>query len=95
MYIVKILKRRDASSVIVAVVLAMITMGFLPYLTANIAGTLSGAQDGYYMGSGFPGADWRTAYLQPFVSALLQVVILEVVLRLVVLFRSVLVRRAK
>ena len=93
MYIVKVLKRRDAASVIVAVVLAMVIVNVLPLLTSELAGTLANAEEVYSYGSGYSGGGWRTAYLAPIISLFLQVVLIEIGLRLAVAMRSVFVRR--
>lgn len=77
---IKVLKRRDASSVVVAIVIGWIIAQMLPALTAELAGTISGATDGQYVLYTAPGADWQTQYLYPVVQALLQLVLLEIVL---------------
>ncbi|MDQ3123736.1 MAG: hypothetical protein M3Q14_03590 [bacterium] len=90
MYIVKVLKRRDAASVVVAVVLAMILLPVLQSTTAYLASDLVGTN------SVFGAApSWKELYLQPLVAALFQVVLLELGLRLMVALRAILVRRVK
>lgn len=74
----KILKRKDGSSVVVAVVIAMIIGQLLPAMTGSWANTLSGAEDGQTFTSAYPGANWQTHYLQPIVWAILQLLLLEV-----------------
>lgn len=74
----KVLKRRDAASVIVAVVIAMILWQMVSSVTNPLAGQLSGLSDGQY-GAPFPGG-WQSQYLQPIVWAALQFIVLEVVL---------------
>lgn len=92
MYITKVLKRGDAASVVVAIVLAFIVISVLPNLVGDLTQILTGTEDGYVPGT-YPGMGWQEVYLMPVVSALLQVVVVELGLRLVVVFRSVLVRK--
>lgn len=77
---IKVLKRRDASSVVVAIVIGWIVAQMLPALTAKLAGDVSGVSDGQYIAYAVPGADWQAQYLYPVVHALLQLVLLEIVL---------------
>ncbi|HSW37643.1 MAG TPA: hypothetical protein VLG37_04730 [Candidatus Saccharimonadales bacterium] len=74
MTIVKVLKRRDAASVIVAVVVALILVQLLSATTGELANKISGLKQNRY-----PGMDWKTTYLLPVVSAVLQLVVLELV----------------
>lgn len=50
MVLVKILKRKDAASIIVAILIAMIIAQPLNMLTSPIAGRALGLKDGQYMG---------------------------------------------
>jgi hypothetical protein len=70
---IKVLKRKDASSVVVAVVVALVLYQLLPGLTNELAQTLSGNDVTV-------GAGWQVQYLQPVVHAVLQLVLLELVL---------------
>ncbi len=80
MYVVKVLKRKDASSVIVAVVVAMFVLQFLTITTQELSSRLalwqwSKTPEGgpsFYATSG-----WRMAYLQPLVVLLVELVALE------------------
>lgn len=72
-----ILKRKDASSVVVAIVLAFIINQLLSVLTHELAYKLSMADDGY---GSMSGVGWQTAYLQPLISVVLQVLALELLL---------------
>ncbi|MBA2278848.1 hypothetical protein H0V99_00180 [Candidatus Saccharibacteria bacterium] len=90
MYIVKVLKRRDAASVIIAIVLAMIVMQVLQSSTFDLANRITSTNE--FTGGG-PG--WKTMYLQPIVSAAIQLVVLEIGLRIAIALRSKLVRRAR
>jgi hypothetical protein len=91
MYIVKVMKRRDAASVLVAIVLAMAVNQFLMMVSGDLTGRIVGESEGFYGG----GSDWKDAYLYPAVWMLLQVVALEVLLRLVVWLRPLFVRKQK
>lgn len=78
MVLVKILKRKDASSVLVAVLLAMIISQPLSMMTGKPASIISGLQETngfYYFG---PGGDWQTQYLFPVVWPLIQIIVLEI-----------------
>jgi hypothetical protein len=76
MVLIKILKRRDGSSVIVAILIAMIIMQPLTSMTGQLASVISDAHNG---GFGFgPGGGWKNQYLFPIVWAVLQLVILEI-----------------
>lgn len=88
MYVVKILKRKDAASVIVAVVLAFILSSIVTVLTADLATYLSGIEV-----SG--GTEWRENVVRPLIAGALQVILLEAVLRAVVYTRPAFVRRKK
>lgn len=70
---IKVLKRKDASSVVVAVVIALILYQVLPAMTERLAAVLSGVNVTV-------GAGWQDQYLQPAVSAVLQLLLLEVLL---------------
>jgi hypothetical protein len=70
------MKRKDASSVVVAVTLALILWQLLPALTGHLANKISGLND--------VTGDWKAVYLMPVVAALLQVILLEIVIRLYV-----------
>lgn len=98
MYIIKVMKRKDASSIVVAIWLAMSLMQLTSIPTYRLSNWISGwgAHDwsGLY-GSGAPGADWRNEYLNPFVSFLIQVIALEILIRLFVFIHPLFVRKKK
>jgi hypothetical protein len=77
MVVVKILKRRDASSVVVAVVVAIIVSGMLVAVTAHLAGWISGLSEGQYSNPA-SSTGWQEQYLYPVVQAALQLLALEV-----------------
>ncbi|MEX1059203.1 MAG: hypothetical protein WEC17_02115 [Candidatus Saccharimonadales bacterium] len=70
---IKVLKRKDASSVVVAVVVGLIIAQLLPALMGRLASVLSGVDVG-------PAGDWQEQYLVPVVNAALQLLLLEVLL---------------
>ena len=95
MHIVKVLKRKDASSIAVAVAIAWFFVMWAPTMVGKLSGILSGVEDNQYYSYSVPGSDWKVAYLQPTIMFLLELVLLEVAIRLVVIFRRVLVRKRK
>jgi hypothetical protein len=78
MVLVKILKRRDASSVIIAILIAMIVTQPLNILTGKPASIISGLSGNQGFGYYGPGGDWKSQYLFPVVWAVLQLLVLEV-----------------
>ncbi|HET7320046.1 MAG TPA: hypothetical protein VFI84_00495 [Candidatus Saccharimonadales bacterium] len=80
MILVKVLKRKDASSVIVAILVAMIVSQLLTFVTARWSAWLSGQGSRY--GYATPGSGWKGEYLFPVVSALVQLLVLEIIVRL-------------
>jgi hypothetical protein len=77
MVLVKILKRKDASSVLVAILIAIILQPLLGTM-AHLAGTISGLDNGQYPSGAYPGSGWKGEYLYPVVLAVIQIVLLEV-----------------
>lgn len=87
MMLVNILKRKDASSVIVAIVLGTVTWQTLQSITSDLAATLSGVkgQEGFFGGAyAPPGAGWEQLYLYPIVWMAVQIIALEILAWLVV-----------
>jgi hypothetical protein len=78
MVLVKVLKRKDASSVVIAVIVAMVVFNLLQSLTATPAGRLLGLHEGQYPAYAYPGVDWKGQYLFPVVFAVLELLLLEV-----------------
>lgn len=79
--IYKVLKRKDAASVIVAVVVALIISQLLPSLTSELTGWIAGTnREELFFADQAP--NWRDQYLTPVVSAGLQLLALEVLIRL-------------
>lgn len=76
----KVLRRGDAASVVVAVVLGMALAQFTQALAGNLSGPLSGLNDGQYYTMSPPGVGWRGEYLQPLVALALELIVLEALL---------------
>lgn len=96
MYIIKVLKRKDAASVILAIWTAMQLMQLTAVPTSRLVGKLTGIGDSsfqYYGGYGV--SSWRNEYLSPFISFIVQVVALEVLIRVFVWLHPYLVRKSK
>ncbi len=88
MYIIKLLKRKDASSVIVAIIVALILNTVLFVLTNDLATYLSGIET-------VGGTAWREEVVRPLISAGLQLIALEALLRVVIFVRPYFVRRKR
>ena len=85
MVTVQLLKRKDASSVVVAVVLALILSQMITTVTSELSYKLVGMGNfGPY--SGGPG--WKATYLQPVIWVILQLLLLEVLVKLYVLVNA-------
>lgn len=95
MYIVKVLKRKDASSVVVAIFIAMALGMWLPSAVGKLSGWISGLSDNQYYAYSAPGANWQAAYLQPAVFFLLQLIALEILLRIVIMVHPMFVRKRR
>lgn len=87
MYIVKILKRGDGASVVVAIVLAFVLSSALMVVTSDLAAYLSGI-DGH-------SNQWRMNVVMPLISGALQLIVLEAFLRVVVFLRPHFVAKKK
>lgn len=79
MVLIRILKRKDGASLVAGVIIAMIVAQVLPVLTSGVAGRLLGLEDGQYTSYGFPNAGAAATYVHPVLSALLQLLLLEVI----------------
>lgn len=74
MQTVKVLKRKDAASVVVAVVIAFFAQAFIAGLSANpVAWFSNGATNG-----------WNDGLWRPIITFVVEVIILEIVIRLYV-----------
>lgn len=72
MAIIKVLKRKDAASLIVAIVVATTIGPVLSAVTIPLSNALSGTD------LSTPGTGWQVQYLDPIVHAILQIVALVV-----------------
>ncbi len=92
MVLIKILKRKDAASVLVAVLLAMIISQPLSMMSGKPASIISGLGNnpGYYFYG--PGGEWKSQYLFPIVWVLVQILILEI-LAWVCIFAGILAKK--
>jgi hypothetical protein len=81
MVLIKILKRRDAASLVIAIIIAMAVGQALATASFWPASVIVGTnQEGF--GAGGPG--WEGNYLQPFIQVALQIIALEIIVRLYV-----------
>lgn len=88
MYLVKILKRKDAASVVVAIVLALVMLDVVSVLTSDLATYLSGIETA-------GGTEWRENVVRPLIFAALKVIALEIVLRVVIWVRPMFVQKRR
>lgn len=84
MVLVKVLERRDAASVVVAVAVGLVVATFVSTVTTHLSGVLTGADTV----GGF-----RENYWHPLVAFVLQLVALELLARLAVIVRAQLVSK--
>lgn len=77
MVLIKILKRKDASSVVVAILIAMVVAQPLNMLTSPIVGRALGLEDGQYLGYAPPGSGWEW-YAYQVLWAIAQLIVLEI-----------------
>ena len=82
MVIAQVLKRKDGASLVVGIVVALILSTLVSGITADVAGRIAGLD-----GSG-SGPGWQSLYFHPIVWALLQLVVLELLIRLYVAVRD-------
>ena len=85
LYIDKILKRRDGSSLVVAILLAGIFAQLTTLLPARLAQVLSGSR----VAMATQGQGWQFQYLYPIVTVTLELITLELLLRLFVKLREI------
>jgi len=95
MILIKILKRKDASSLIVAILLALIITQPLSSVTLPLVDKILFNHNTGSYSMGFNGNGWKDEYLSPVVWALLQIVILELLGWVYVIGRKLAVRRSK
>lgn len=78
MYIIRVLKRKDASSVVVAVVLGLMLDGLLAFWGSFLGGLLVGGAEQRV------NIQWRNSFWLPFVQLILEIIILEIIVRVYV-----------
>jgi hypothetical protein len=103
MNIVKVLKRKDASSIIIAIVLAILTSTFLSLVIGSFsAEIISGMNLGPLISEGVYGPTdssyiaslhWSDAYLRPLLQFVLSVLMLEIITGVIVTFRSMIKKK--
>jgi hypothetical protein len=74
MVLVKILKRKDASSVIVAVTVGILLVSLVTAVTSELASKISGLNNSQYASTG----GWKATYLLPAVAFVLELIALEI-----------------
>jgi hypothetical protein len=85
MLVIKVLKRKDASSLILGVAVALFVLQFVTTVTQDLSSRITfwqwGSSNGGYGG---PPNSAKVMYLQPLVALVLQLIALEVVVRVYV-----------
>ncbi len=96
MYIIKVLKRKDAASIIVAIWIAMSLNQIIFLPTLRLSNWVTGLGDKNYsnMYGGVNGG-WRNEFLNPVVSFVVQILLLEILIRLFVIVHPWFVRKKK
>ncbi|MEO6761216.1 MAG: hypothetical protein ABI220_02450 [Candidatus Saccharimonadales bacterium] len=74
MDIVRVLKRKDAASVVVAVVLGLLVFGAVQAWASRPADWLSGQDSA--------GSGWNEGFWRPLVTLVIELIVLEIVLRI-------------
>ncbi len=95
MYVIKVLKRKDAASVVIAIWLAMQLMQLTTTPTSRLIGKITGLGDSGYQSYGGYGGGWRNEYLYPFVSFVVQLIALEILIRVFTFVHPLVVRKKK
>jgi len=93
MVLVKLLKRKDASSVLVAVLVALIVWQPLMQETARLSAKISGLSGGQFSAYSAPGSGWKGEYLFPIVSVIVQLIVLEILAWIYVLAKRPMSRK--
>ena len=95
MYITKVLKRKDAASLIVAIWIATATIQALYLPIYQLSDKLSRIGDHSNNNNYGPALGWRSTYLSPVIVMVLNLVVIEVLLRLIIWVRPLFVRKRK
>ena len=86
MILVRVLQRRDAASIVVAVAAGLVLANYLGALSYTLSSALIGQN-----GGGPSGIEWRQAYLIPLMAMIVSFVGLEILANIVVVMRKLLV----
>ncbi len=89
MVLVKILQRKDAASLVVAIAVAMALNQFVSAVAFPLTFKLVGSDNEF---GAFTGTGWKQEYLNPLVAFVIQLVLLEVVARLALAGREAVVK---
>jgi len=89
MYISKVLKRKDASSLSIAVVMALAFTNFLATVSQRPAEILSGTNKTLVLASG----SFKELFLYPLMLLVIELILLEISVRLIVWLRPLVVRK--
>ncbi len=89
MVLVKIMKRKDASSLVVAIAVGMALGQFMASVAFPLTYKLIPMNAEF---SGGIGGGWKQEYLNPLVTFLIQLILLEVVVRVAVVIRELVVK---
>ena len=79
MVTIKVLKRKDGASLVAGVILAVITASFVSAITQSLAQKIS-----YSNLNNYSGPSWQVAYLYPLVWFLLELIVVEIIVRIYV-----------
>lgn len=80
----KVLQRKDGSTLVVGVVLALVFIQFVTSVTMPLAAKIMNNGGG----SGYAGASFKDQYVTPFVALVLQLIAIELIVWLVIGIRS-------
>ncbi len=84
MVIVKVLKRKDASALVVGVVTALLVVTFITQILVDLTQRISAwGSNGQYTGQ-----SWRVAYLSPAVAFILGLIALEILIRIYIMIHD-------
>jgi len=79
MYVVKVLKRKDGAALVVGISVGLVVSQFITVITQDLTTRVTN------MGITGPiGQGWRSAYFMPIVTAVLQLLALEILIRVYV-----------
>lgn len=89
---IKVLKRRDGAALVVGVVVAFIIISLLTTVTTYISSWASGLGYGKF-GMAFPGTGWKGQYLHPVISTIVQLLALEILIKLYIIVHSMVTKK--